>query len=251
MPTGVRFPLELRVPDRTGHGDSFEEIRSAFEPEIGVARRRNRMRAAPRIFELQWTFEQDSFRIFDRWWQFDILAGAREFDIQLLDDDETIVWFTVRVLGEYETDVSTDQSWTVTMRVRAIGDTFGAVRPSGTNELIGVTTVGLGIAKSGAPLIDKLLGGAAAVGVTATGRPLASGLGGQANIGLKLLPTGKFAGEDLWGSTTIGVTGAGQLSTSSGGPVNRQWMGLGWLGNLSSQDLLVEAGAVSREWMEI
>lgn len=253
MATGVRFPSTLRVADRDGHGDTFEEIRSAFEPEVGSVRRRNRMRSAPRVFDLQWVFRQADYHTFDLWWQNTIKGGERDFDIQLLDDDETLVWYTVHVLGPYKAEVVNELEWRVTMRVRALGDNFGAVRPSGTDELAGRTSVGVSRA-SAAIKIAKPIRGAATVGLTGTGKLNFDAMRGATSVGMYRLPRGTLAPIPLIGITTIGVTATGALDVGVTGyysELSRQWTDLDWLGALAAQDISGNTDAVQREWIGV
>lgn len=253
MATGICFPADLRVPDRDGFGDTFEEIRSAFVPEVGSTRRRNRMRTAPRVFDLQWVFTQDNYHIFDAWWQNTIKGGEQAFDIQLLDDDETIVWFTVHALGEFKSEIVNELEWRVTLRVRALEENFGTMRPSGTDELGGRAVVGVaqgtGAIKAYTPIRGK-----ATVGLTATGRFNVTGLFGLATPGMFRLPRGTLAPIPLRGTAIIGLTATGRLEIGtfySYPEDSRQWLNLDWLGDFQGQDISASVPAVSREWMEI
>lgn len=189
MPTGIRLPLELPLVTRTSHGDTFEEIRKAFEPEIGVIRRRNRMRVAPRIFDCQLELSQDEYSLFDNWWQDVIKGGERDFDIQLLDDDYTLVWYTVHVIGEYTAEVIDPMDWRVSFRVKALGDSFGPIRGSGTDELGGRVTVGvsnpLANIRVYAPFYGRVL-----PEVTPTAKLNVLPLYGNTDIGMYSLPRG-------------------------------------------------------------
>ena len=231
MPTSIRFPSSLQIADREGHGDTFEEIRSAFEPEVGAVRRRNRMRMAPRIFNLQWVFTQDDFHTFDVWWQDTIRGGEHEFDVQLLDDDETLVWYTVRALGSYKAAIDEEYQWQVSLRVRTLSENFGTYRAPGTNELRGQTSIGVSKATA-AIRIDKVLRGKTTVGLTASGRLTIPPLRGIVTVGMYQLPRAKFA-----------VPSYSELS--------RQWQDLDWFGVTASQDIRPNPVVVQREWMGI
>jgi len=253
MATGIRFPADLRVPDRDGYGDTFEEIRSAFEPEIGQVRRRNRMRSAPRVFDLQWVLNQADYQIFDVWWQNTIKGGEQSFDIQLLDDDHTLVWYTVHALGEYKAEVVHELEWRVTLRVRALGDNFGSTRPAGTDELKGRAAVGV-VRGTGAIKVTRPIRGTTSVGVTASGRLAFPAMRGSTTVGMYRLPRGTLAPIPMRGSITIGLTATGKIETGvfiSYPEQSRQWMNLDWLGSVQGQDINTNAAAVSREWMEI
>lgn len=210
MPSGVVFPINLPVVSRPGHGDMFEEIRSSFEPEIGVSRRRNRMRVAPRIFELQLDLSQDEYQIFDLWWQDTIKAGELEFDIQLLNDDNVLVWYTVNVLEEYSADVTKTMDWLVSFKVRAKLDHFGITRDPGTSELLGTADIGLTSA-AGALQVYTPFYGTVTLDLTATGEFNITGLLSSAEVGMYWLPRGTLL-ISLAGSGSIGMdSGNGNL----------------------------------------
>lgn len=209
MPTGIRFPSQLRVPDREGYNATFEETRSVVDMEAGPARRRNKYRRPPQLFDLQWTFNQADFTVFDIWWQDTIGGGTREFDIQLLDDDETVVWYTVTAKGEYKAEVSEVMDWRVTLRVKALGANFGPVRPAGTDELMGLAEVG--VTARGMLLIPKVLRGSTSVGITAQARFSLPPLRGAASVGLFRLPRARFGAFPLRGAAAVGVTASGAL----------------------------------------
>jgi len=205
MPSGIAFPMDLPVVSRPGHGDMFEEIRSSFEPEVGVARRRNRMRVAPRIFDIQLDLSQDEFSIFDYWWQDTILGGEKEFDIQLLNDDNVLVWYTVNVLGEYSADVTKTMDWIVSFKVRAKLDAFGTIRVPGTDTLAGTADVGLS-STSGGLLAYTPFYGSGTIDLTATGEFNITGLLGAADVGLYWVP---------WGKLQITLAGTGDVGVES------------------------------------
>lgn len=213
MSAGIRFPSQLQYPERIGYSESFEDTRSLVEMEIGPARRRNKYRRPPRLFDLQWTFAQADFAVFDFWWQNTIGGGAWEFDIQLLDADQTIVWYTVTAVGEYKSEVVNAMEWRVTLRVKALAASFGEVRESRTDELQGVCPVG--VTPSGALLIPKTVRGTANVGLTASSRFSLPDLRGTAEVGMFRLPRARFGAISLRATTTVGVAAAGSLQVGT------------------------------------
>ena len=214
MPSGIVFPLTLPVVSRPGHGDMFEEIRSSFEPEIGVSRRRNLMRKAPRIFDLQLDLSQAQFQEFDLWWQDTIKGGEQDFDIQLLNDDDTLVWYTVHVLEEYSADVTKTMDWLVSFKVRAKLDHFGSVRVSGTDEFSGTASIGL-VSATGVLKVSTPFYGIGAIGVTATAKFNFTGLRGTNEVGMYWLPHGRL-GVGFGGAASIGLDSArGQLQVGA------------------------------------
>jgi hypothetical protein len=189
---GIRFPAELRPPDRPGYGDSFSDIRSATEMEIGTIRRRNKMRVAPRTFTLQWTFTQAHYAIFDYWWQHTIQGGLKPFDIKLLDDDETLVWYGVTVVGgTFRAEIVHELEWRVSFRVKALAPHFGTNRLSGTDELNGRANIGL--SASGNLFVYTPFYAKSEPGLTATGVLNVIGMIGEAEVGMYQLPRGQLA----------------------------------------------------------
>ncbi len=209
MATGIRFPSDLRVPDRNGYTESFEDTRSAVEMEIGTVRRRNRFRRPPRLFDLQWTFTQSDFQVFDIWWQDTVAGGAKAFDIQLLDSDETVVWYTVSAREEYKAEVVNEMEWRVTLQVKALDENFGTTRPAGTDELRGLAEAG--VTARGTILIARTLRGKTDLGVTATARFSLPAMRGLAEVGMFRLPRARFGAFPLTGDTAVGVSGSAQL----------------------------------------
>lgn len=255
MSTGIRFPVDLAPPDRDGYGDEFEDTRGKFAPEIGANRRRQRMRATPRTFTVQWTMSQADYHIFDVWWQNTIKGGAMPFDILLLDDDETLTWFTAYWVGEYDAEIVGVMDWRVRGTLRTIAETFGTVRPSGTDELKGQAAIGIGAA-TGDMLIAKVLKGTATVGLaTVEGHLSLPPLHGSAEVGMYSQPTAKFGPMPFHGSAAVGLAGAEAqipiVYLTFYPELSRQWQDLDWVGSIAAQDINGEPGVPSREWMGI
>ena len=223
MSTGIRFPVDLNPPDRSGYGDAFEDTRSAFEPEIGHARRRNRYTVTPRVFNVCWTMSASEAKIFDTWCHDTLEGMSRKFDIQLQDGLDALAWFTCMWLEEpiFENIAGTTRI-KITGTLRSITDSF-STRASGTDELHGAAKVGpaggaadllvtIGLATQttfgpstcagwmGAVL---LRGEASIFGVTAYGAPaLALQLWGAATIGVgsaQAVPSATYTyREEIW-----------------------------------------------------
>lgn len=229
--TGIRFPATLLPPDRDGYGDTFEETRSKFQPEVGSSKIRRRMRVPPRWFNLVWTLSDEQYSIFDQWWQNDIAGGGKLFDIQLSDDYDALTWYTVYGPIPYEAQrLEESACWIVRWRVRALGDTFGTDRPPGTNDLESLTSVGIQSAKAAVksytPINLRTSVGIGNAFVKLSLPPLLS----RTSVGLYQLPT--IVLQSLFTTTS------------------RQWLGFGWFEDLSSQDIRTSLGDENREWME-
>lgn len=259
MSSSVRFPAELMPPTTDGYGDSFEESRQKFSPEIGQSRRRLRTRRVPRRFNVQWTFSQDEYQVFDKWWQNSIAGGSIPFDIQILDDVVGLTWYTVYWIGEYQANIVDGMNWSVSGVLQAKEPTFGATRPSGTDELRGLSDIGI-LSSSGYLLIGKVLRGLANIEVTPSARFLLPALYGSSTVGMFQLPSGKLAPFPVRGSASVGVesaTGLLEIGVVSYFPeLSRQWQGLSLFSKTGSQTDLrdpsdASISAVKRDWMEI
>lgn len=124
---------------------------------------RQRMRATPRLIDVTWQMTEGNYREFDQWFVETLQGGSKEFDIQLLDDDEQLVWYTGRWLGgTYRASITEDDKWQVSGTIRAVADSFD-VRPSGTDELEGKAVVRL--RAYGTLLIPKVMFGFAGLGL--------------------------------------------------------------------------------------
>ncbi len=211
MPTGIRFPIDLKDqgPERSGFSDTYEETRSRVEMEIGAARTRNLMRSTPRLFEVSFTFNYNEYNVFDNWWQNTILGGLHTFDIQLLDELDELVWFTVRWIGKYKASIDPSNNWVVTGSLRSEDESFED-RPPGTDELRGktkITTKATGKIK-----IGKTVRGSATVELTGVGRltPLPIHLYGTGSPEL-IAPARLAWPAILYGDANVEITGVGTL----------------------------------------
>lgn len=241
VPTSIRFPPDLRLPDREGYGDADEETRTEFQPSTGAIRRRHKFRTAPRVFDVRWTFTQQEYYIFDFWVQNTIDGGALPFDIQLIDDDETIVWYTVTAVGEFKYQILEAEGelrYQVSWRLRARKASFGEIRAPGTDELRGTAFPGL--TTYGTLLVYTPL----------RGRP---GTGsGSGNVGVRSAKA-RLNLPPLRGSIDVGMYSLPRARFAVPNPeLSRQWQNLDWMsGGLASQDINTVAEAVQREWLGV
>lgn len=136
----IRFPAQLPRPDRDTYQEAFEESRSRVPMETGSQRQRRRRSLAPRTFTLTFNFSLAQYATFDNWYQNDIKGGSLPFDIELLNDDNDVVWFTVYQIAEYSyaiRGVALD-TWQISWVVQSRLPSF-VTRVPGTNELSGVS----------------------------------------------------------------------------------------------------------------
>jgi hypothetical protein len=241
----------LPIPDREGYSDTFEDGRSVFEFQAGAVRRRNKYRKSPILVGVQWSLTQTEYTVFDTWHQFTIAGGALEFDIQLLDDDDELVWYTVRGIGQFTYEILDPQGplcYCVKWQLRLMEESFGTDRPSGTDDLRGSASVG--ITTSGAILVYTPIRGRAIIDVTAVNR-FAPVLFGRTTVGLT--PRARFEPRPTYGKAQITVV---PVATFTPPVINyypelsRQWQNLDWLSDgLSSGDISGNSIVVRREWL--
>lgn len=187
--TALAYPSSL-PPPLPDYEDALVDTRKEFVTESGHARRRNRMSTALRRFKLNFQYTQEQYDVFVAWFNNTLQNGLLRFDIQLLDDDETPTWFTVRILkAEYTADSDEVMNWTVSFVVLSQSAPF-AVRTPSSAELIGYGPGdGLGVGTLAAPGVNL------------------RGLGAGTGTGTGYIPS------DLRGIGSGTGTGTGELST--------------------------------------
>ena len=137
MASGIQIPDELGPPNRGGYEDTYEETRSDVPMDIGPSRMRQLFSVTPRLFNVSWEWTPLQYGIFEQWWQESIGAGIAEFDIQLLDNNEILKWFTCTFAeGKFSANITRGQVWNVSARLRTIEPSF-AVRLPTTDKLNG------------------------------------------------------------------------------------------------------------------
>lgn len=211
MTTGIRWLESLPLPERDNFGDTFEEVRRRSPMEIGPVRQRRMRRASPRLFNVTFRLNQQQYTEYDLWFQNDIQGGALPFDIQLLDDDQTYVWYTCYWVSPPTTAVigSNADMWSVVGVLRARDQSF-ATRLPGTNELRGSAFVG--VDGSAEIVVETALYGLATVGINnANGRLPNAHMYGLAQVGISNF--GLFLREYFQGAAHIGVTASARLTT--------------------------------------
>lgn len=207
MATGIRFPKSLPPPSADGYGDTYEETRSKFNPQGGAPRMRQRMRATPKLIEVTWLMTESNYREFDQWFVDALQGGTKEFDIQLLDDDEQLVWYTGRWLGAtYRASINEEDKWQVSGTIRAVADPFDT-RPSGTDELEGFAAVRLRAV--GTLLIPKVLFGYAGLGLAGARGVMPVQFRGRSVLAFAGI--GQLAPRPVLGQATFTLVAQGQL----------------------------------------
>lgn len=205
MATGIRLPKDIPVPLRDGYEDTYEETRSTVAMDAGSPRMRNRMRSAPRLFDVVWHMTAAQYKVFDIWFAETVKGGSLPFDLQLLDDTEALVWYTSRFeQGTYRAEISEHDNWRVSARIRAEGDSF-ATRPSGTDELEGRADMSLSAV--GKLVIQVALRGLAELDLSGRGTLKPVPLFGSAVLDLS--GRGRLLPRPFYGIATLDLTATG------------------------------------------
>lgn len=210
MATGIRIPPQVPPPLRDGYGDTYEETRTSVEMDAGAPRIRNKMRSAPRLFTVTWHMTADVYKVFDIWFAETIAGGAKQFDIQLLDDSETLVWYTATFQdGSYRAAIEEDNNWRVSATLRAVGESF-ATRPPGTDEMRGVANLSL-LPARGQLLIRKVLFGSVMLGIGEGTRGALKPVPLYGRAVFDLNGRGRLYPRPLYGRATMDLTATGAL----------------------------------------
>lgn len=183
--SSIRLPEAIPIPQRDSLTTTFEQSNQQNPFEIGAARSRRTRSLAPRLWTITFIMSLVQFQLFEDWYQNTIKGGSFIFDMQLLDDDDTLVWYTVNIVGEYTyANVGTAYDrWTVTMTVRSRLPSF-AVRDPGTAELRGAITVGTDL--TGLLHVPFIMRGAVTVGTELKGLLHANAMRGMITVGTEL-----------------------------------------------------------------
>jgi len=213
MSSSISIPATLPIPQRDSFSSTYEQPNSRTEMEIGAPRQRRTKSIAPKLFTLTFVMNGTQFQQFEYWYQNSIKGGSLLFDMQLLDDDNTLVWYTVNIVGEYSyANVGTAfDRWTVTMTVRSKLASF-AVRNPGTSELQGVVSAGTEL--QGAISIPYVMRGAVYVGTELQGLLNSASMRGSISVGTDLSATLGVATTIMRGMITVDTSLQGTLAAT-------------------------------------
>lgn len=130
--SGVVFPSVLPPPLQRGFSRSMESASSETEFEVGVARKRRTVRAAPKLVDIKWNFTQEQYFIFDDFFNDDLFSGTETFDIFIAG-----LWYEANIIGDppYELTIDeTEQRYEVTAKLLlGVGPSSGV--PTRPNEV--------------------------------------------------------------------------------------------------------------------
>lgn len=144
MPTEVVFPVGLRAADANVQFAPIDIARSV-PMDQGEMRRRPRFRSVPQAATVSWRFEQAAFDTFWDWYEDELLAGEREFDVQLerqggpgAGDNGRLQWWTAQFIETPKHQVLSGYRYIVSAKIMLRGAPFDArtplgVRASGTD----------------------------------------------------------------------------------------------------------------------
>jgi len=81
--SGLVFPLDILPPLQSGFSRTFDASSTRTEFEVGVARKRRNVRAAPRLMRVTWDMTAAQFDAFDRWFVNTLQNGSATFDVYI------------------------------------------------------------------------------------------------------------------------------------------------------------------------
>lgn len=236
MSSSIRIPEALPIPDRDSFQATFEDIATRTPMEVGAPRVRRARSLAPELFTLTMDLNLSQYQEFDYWYQNTIRGGESEFDMQLLDDDTTLVWYTVRMIGEYQYQnigPFLDQ-WQITMTVRTFKPSF-ADRPPGTNDLKSGLVMEMTLA--GHLSVPYVMRGAIHMDMS----PLVRLTDGRmyGSMGFDMLPVGRFAANIIGARTLIDMSMTGALAPVIHGKINLDIAMTGYLYNPADSEVVM------------
>lgn len=231
MSSPIRLPAIISIPQRDSFTDGFEFANLRTQFEIGAPRSRRMRTLAPRLFSVTFVCDAQQFQEWEYFYQDTIKGGSLPFDILLLDDDNSYVWFTVNTVGDYTyNNVGTAYDrWNVVVALRSKYPSF-STRDPGTSELGGLASVGADIfgglhipyVMKGLSSIDVLLEGKIASdpmrGLITIDTFASSQLQSQPPAGLITLDTilsGRLQTKNMFGLIGVDVEPTGFLNSST------------------------------------
>lgn len=96
-------PDSLPLPSSQNHVFTNVSMAQAVQFETGDVRRRRRYTRAPQLLDLQWELSQTEFDTFHNWFEQTLMAGARQFDLQVASQTSVdVVWNSALFTRPYE-----------------------------------------------------------------------------------------------------------------------------------------------------
>lgn len=163
MATGIRWPLGFPPPLRDGYG--WEPQQSSrtnpFQPEHGMSRVRRKTTREDRLVDVKWFIKGGAqFSAFVSWWQNDLLAGERDFDVELEQDDgQGVIWYTCKWLDEYAAEATPEGDWFISGKLLTLGSGFatrelGSLRGRAVIEITALATLVIVVALRGSATVE-------------------------------------------------------------------------------------------------
>lgn len=132
MPSEIAFPSGLR---RANADVVFEpvDIAKGKPMDAGEQRRRPRFRSVPQVATVTWRFDQTAFDIFWDWYERELRAGEREFDLELERQGGTgpganprLQWWTAQFVEPPRHESTRGYRYTISARLMLRGQPFDA-----------------------------------------------------------------------------------------------------------------------------
>lgn len=131
MPTDIVIPAALPRPLAEQHAYDGVDAALTVPKDQGELRRLPRYPAVPQRLALAWRFTQDQFDVFWDWYEDELLAGARRFDVFVGKQGEAVTagiapgtWHTAQFLEVPQYEPQRGGRYLVRARVLCIGAPF-------------------------------------------------------------------------------------------------------------------------------
>ena len=115
------WPDALPLPLAEGHAFEPVDLARTVEMDSGHARRRRLFRSAPQVCAVSWRFTQAQFDAFFDFFEGELGAGARQFDVLVAAQGQGLDWWTARFVEPYEAEALHGGRWSVQARLRLTG----------------------------------------------------------------------------------------------------------------------------------
>lgn len=171
------------------HGQESLPLFATTTPQAGLSRRRQLFTpGVPRTLEFEWDLTQDRMTVLDAWFESILLAGEREFSVQVANLGPGLLWFAARFVEPYSAAADDASNWRVTGRLLLTGaGSIDAPPPAALVAAIQVAlrgSAGLRVLKPLAAAVTVALTGPTPVTLTSIGSSQGSSLAVGRNSGV-------------------------------------------------------------------
>lgn len=128
----ITVPVELNRLRASDHSFDSIDIAAEMQYEAGENRRRRIYTQVPDIVNFSWDMTQAHLDIYDNWFEEDLIAGERQFDILVAQEGGTgVTWSNAKFIGVPEIETLPTGDYVVSGQMLLLGDRFDVrVAPS-------------------------------------------------------------------------------------------------------------------------